>query len=83
MPDLLFIVAREEPRLHAYLKEHFADVQAVEIIFDRRQGEPAGPRRPPAVERRQKQIDDDIRKRGWAVVNRAQQARAPGNIVRT
>lgn len=82
MANLLFIVSREEPKLHAYLRDHFADVPAVEVILDRRQGAPAGAGRPDGPDRRQKQIDDDLRKRGWVVVNRAERSRVAGDIAR-
>jgi hypothetical protein len=33
----LFIVRRDRPRLHAYLRDAFAGVEQVEVIMDRRQ----------------------------------------------
>jgi hypothetical protein len=43
----LFIVRRDRPRLHAYLRDAFAGVEQVEVIVDRRQED-----RPVGTERR-------------------------------
>jgi hypothetical protein len=43
----LFIVRRDRPRLHAYLRDAFAGVEQVEVIVDRRHAD-----RPVGAERR-------------------------------
>lgn len=75
---LLFIVARDRPEVHLSLKVAYSGDSAVEVIYDRRLGEPRrGPgadgRRPP--ERRRLDVTDSLRKLGWAVVE-AQEASA-------
>jgi hypothetical protein len=47
----LFIVRRDHPRLHAYLRDAFAGVEQVEVILDRRQAD-----RPISAERRSPEL---------------------------
>ena len=76
----LVIVAREEPELHAWLVRKFTGEAGVEIVRDRRHGErrvrPTGlllERR--RSERRQRpDVDAEVRARGWALVDRLEQA---------
>jgi hypothetical protein len=69
---VLFIVARDEPRLHAYLKEQFTDLPSVDVVMDRRR-EGFAPDNPGKdSERRRRAIDGDLRRFGWAVVKRGE-----------
>jgi hypothetical protein len=47
----LFILSRRVPELYSYLKERFAGDDAVEVILDRRHGEPSQRGGPLALER--------------------------------
>lgn len=80
MGRVLFIVSRNEPRLHAYLKEQFTGLPSVDVVMDRRRDGFAtdapptdalptdGP--PNEPERRRRAVDGDLRRFGWAVVTR-------------
>jgi hypothetical protein len=68
---VLFIVARDEPRLHAYLKEQFTDLPSVDVVMDRRR-EGFAPDIGKDSERRRRAIDGDLRRFGWAVVKRGE-----------
>jgi hypothetical protein len=46
-PSYLIIVARERPDLYWYLNENLADYANVQVVLDRREGDP-GPAGPPA-----------------------------------
>jgi hypothetical protein len=74
---LLMIIARDNLGLYPYLCRQFAaDRDVIEILVDRRLGEPG--RRPDAAqaargsgERRVQAIDDRLRALGWALVHRS------------
>jgi hypothetical protein len=52
MPRHLFIVSRDNPELHAYLKAQFDPDADVEVILDRRRGERRAPSSRSDIERR-------------------------------
>jgi hypothetical protein len=55
MPRLLFIVARNQPDLYAYLCRRFASDPEMKMVLDRRQGERRRDSVPPSIaERRQR-----------------------------
>ena len=75
MAQVLFIVARDKPKLLAYLRQRFAAEEAqgvIESFMDRRQGvqprESDGHRRDP---RRNWAVSIDLRELGCAVVRQA------------
>jgi hypothetical protein len=72
---VLFIVARTEPRLHAYLKEQFTDLPSVDVVMDRRREGAAADGPSGEAERRRRVIDGDLRRFGWAVVKRGDPGR--------
>jgi class 3 adenylate cyclase/tetratricopeptide (TPR) repeat protein len=67
----LVIVARPNVNLYEYLREKFAGDPDVQVVLDRRRGEP-GAEGAPAVERRaadrRRLVDEALRSRGLAVV---------------
>jgi hypothetical protein len=67
MPRYLFIVSRHEPALFALLQERFAGDENVEVILDRRTST-TPPSGLPAVERRMRPINDEIRAHAYAIV---------------
>ena len=74
MADFIFVVSRTEPRQYFYLKHVFAD-DSRDVVLDRRVGERRRSSRPPPserrhVERRSRDITQDLRSSGWAVVRR-------------
>jgi hypothetical protein len=71
---VLFIVSRNEPKLHAYLKAQFTDLPSVDVVLDRRQNELAPSVRPDERDRRRHAVDADVRRFGWAVVKRGNPA---------
>lgn len=71
---VLFIVARDAPKLHAYLKAQFVDLPSVDVVMDRRRDGLATDDRPDEPERRRRAIDADLRRFGWVVVRRADPA---------
>ena len=71
---VLFIVSRDEPKLHAYLKAQFTDLPSVDVVLDRRHNALATRSRPDDSERRRHAVDADVRRFGWAVVKRGTQA---------
>ena len=74
MASLLIIVSRTNPAQHTYLKHVFGS-QTEDVILDRRVGER---RQHPArvaaerrrIERRQRDISQDLQISGWALVRR-------------
>src|SRR5438876_8826767 len=73
-PGLLFVVSRHAPKQYEYLKRVFANDKRVIVILDRRVGErrktssaPAGERRR-ADRRSSPAVDDQVRRRGWAMM---------------
>jgi len=77
MAQLVFIVARQRPKLHEYLQQEFAGNDEVAVIADRRLGERRlrelahGPERRQA-DRRQAEVDERLRSMGWAIVWRSE-----------
>jgi len=69
---VLFIVARDAPKLHAYLKAQFTDLPSVDVVLDRRRDGLATDERPDEPERRRRAIDADLRRFGWVVVRRSE-----------
>jgi hypothetical protein len=72
MGRLLLVVSRKEPERYAYL-QHILGSETVDVILDRRVEERRGRQTPVVVERRraerrQRDITDDLRTLGWAVV---------------
>ena len=74
MARLLIIVSRTNPAQHTYLKHVFGS-QTEDVILDRRVGERrerlarAVPERR-RIERRQRDISQDLQLSGWALVRR-------------
>lgn len=74
MVDLLFVVARTEPRQYLYLKHCGAD-EPWEVLLDRRTGERRRSLRPPPIERRRmerrrhRDITQELQSSGWALVS--------------
>jgi hypothetical protein len=69
----VFIVSRDEPALHEYLKQHFADRPDVEVILDRRVAERRRRAEVPRAERRTggrrgRSVEGDLAALGFAVV---------------
>ena len=69
----VFIVARDESALYAYLKEHFAGRPDVEVVLDRRLGERRRRSEPSPAERRTggrrvRSVEGDLSALGFAVV---------------
>jgi len=69
---VLFIVSRDEPRLHAYLKTQFTDLPSVDVVLDRRRDRLGSDGRSDELERRRRAIDADLRRFGWVVVRRGE-----------
>jgi hypothetical protein len=72
---IVFIVSRTEPYLYGYVRSAFAEVQAVDVILDRRQGERRHGDAPPRVnrrrsERRTQDVSTALQRLGWAVIVR-------------
>jgi predicted Rdx family selenoprotein len=67
MAPVLLIVARNEPRLFAYVESSFAGVKSVQVLVDRRNGGHGSPdgRGP---DRRVRDVSQSLRDLGWAVV---------------
>jgi len=76
MADLVFIVSRTEPKTYGYIKHVFADENRdVRVILDRRGPERRRGQRPlPTerrhMERRHRDVTEELRSSGWAVVRR-------------
>jgi hypothetical protein len=75
MASVLMIVARDRADLYDRLRQEFANDRAVAVVLDRRYGQ----RRQACVavtaeqrqaERRHRDIDDDLRRLGWATTRR-------------
>ena len=71
MASVLMIVARDRTELYERLRQEFANDRAVAVVMDRRYGQ----RRRATVavtpeqrraERRRRDIEDDLRRLGWA-----------------
>jgi hypothetical protein len=74
MADLVFIVSRTEPKQYLYLKHVFAD-ESKDVVLDRRLCERRRCVRPPPlerrhVERRYRDITNELRSSGWALARR-------------
>lgn len=76
MASVLMIVARDRADLYERLRQEFANDRAVAVMLDRRFGQ----RRRAAVtvtaeqrraERRRRDIEDDLRRLGWATTRSA------------
>ena len=76
MADLVFIVSRTEPKTYGYIKHVFADENRdVRVILDRRGRERLRRLRPlPTerrhMERRHRDVTEELQSSGWAVVRR-------------
>jgi hypothetical protein len=75
MTPLLLVVARSEPERYDYLRRAFAREAAVEVVFDRREGERRQIRESPGVERRRRDrrsrdIAYELDRLGYALVRR-------------
>ena len=76
MPAILMIVARDRPDLYDRLRKEFGRDRAVAVVLDRRFGQ----RRSMGIlvapeqrhaERRRRDIEDDLRRLGWATARTA------------
>lgn len=81
MGRLLFVVARQRPELYESLRQHCAEVDDVEVILDRRNGErrrraglTAEERR--RAERRSHRVEQQLASVGFALVSGGRAARA-------
>jgi hypothetical protein len=76
MADLVFIVSRTEPKTYGYIKHIFADENRdVRVILDRRgrerrRGQRALPTERRHMERRHRDVTEELQSSGWAVVRR-------------
>ena len=75
MTPLLFVVSRKEPERYQYLQRAFAQEVAVEVVFDRREGErrqkPGAPQTERRRrERRQREVIHELMRLGYALVRR-------------
>ena len=71
MASVLMIVARDRTELYERLRQEFLNDEAVTVLFDRRVGERRAACEPITEEqrradRRRRDIDDDLRRHGWA-----------------
>jgi len=71
MPVILMIVARDRPDLYDRLRKEFGKDRAVAVVLDRRFGQrrrtrATVPEEQRRVERRNRDIEDDLRRLGWA-----------------
>jgi hypothetical protein len=73
MPELLLIVARDEPMLYERLRLEFEGDEELSVVLDRRVGDRR--RQPQSVsrderraDRRQALVDDQLQRFGWATV---------------
>ena len=76
MPAILMIVARDRPDLYDRLRKEFGRDRAVAVVLDRRfterrQAETAVTEEHRQAERRRRDIDDDLRRLGWATARTA------------
>ncbi len=65
MPDLLYVVARDRVEHYRFLRDHFAQEPAVQVILDRRRTSAAWPA---DGERRAQSIEAELRSLGWALI---------------
>ena len=75
MTPLLFVVSRKEPERYQYLQRAFAQEVAVEVVFDRREGEQRQKPGAPQTERRrrerrQREVIHELMRLGYALVRR-------------
>jgi hypothetical protein len=76
MPAILMIVARDRPDLYARLRQEFGRDRAVAVVLDRRHGERRHAQlaitdEQRRAQRRRRDIDDDLRRLGWATARTA------------
>ena len=74
MPELLLIVARDEPTLYERLRQEFEGDEELSVVLDRRigdrrrrQSQPVNPDQRRA-DRRQALVDEQLQRFGWATV---------------
>ncbi len=72
MTRVLLVVSRQEPGLYDHLRRTL-ETATVEVVFDRRRGERRQRSETPEVDlrrgnRRQHDINEDLRRLGWAQV---------------
>jgi hypothetical protein len=76
MTRVVFVVARSEERLYAYLKESFSDLETVQVLMDRRLSDRRQTQAPTDVDRRRgtdrraHDVSRSLEELGWAVVRR-------------
>jgi hypothetical protein len=73
MPELLLIVARDEPMLYERLRLEFEGDEELSVVLDRRVGDRRRQSQPVSrdqrrAERRQALVDDQLQRFGWATV---------------
>jgi len=69
----LIVVSRQDPSRYQELGRIFGDIGNTDVIVDRRQADPHSRRIPTPMtdqhaERRQRHIEDDLRRTGWALL---------------
>ncbi|HEV8144135.1 MAG TPA: hypothetical protein VGQ77_14840 [Methylomirabilota bacterium] len=77
MPELLLIVARDEPMLYERLRLEFEGDEELSVVLDRRVGDRRRQPQPVSrderrderrADRRQALVDDQLQRFGWATV---------------
>jgi hypothetical protein len=79
MASVLMIVARDRTELYERLRQEFQNDRAVAVVLDRRFGQRRCARlsvtaEQRCAERRRRDIDDDLRRLGWATTRSARTA---------
>jgi hypothetical protein len=65
----IFVVARDRPDLYRYLSQTFAEADNVQVILDRRSGEPREGEAAAYPERRARpNVEHDLRSVGYAFI---------------
>jgi hypothetical protein len=65
----IFVVARDRPDLYRYLSQTFAEADNVQVILDRRSGEPRDDAAAAHPERRARpSVEHDLRSVGYAFI---------------
>jgi len=72
---MLFIVARDQPALYEALRREFANEAEIEVVLDRRHGDPDQSQRGSQEERRVRaDVQSQLRSLGWAFVRPPRQS---------
>jgi hypothetical protein len=71
---ILYVISPTAPERYQFVRRHFADEPDVEVVYDRRRRERRMNQAPTAAgrrrgDRRQNDIDEDLRAVGWALIH--------------